>query len=259
MTDALFEIRGAAPLAVPTTVLGAWNLTPHKGISFGEGVIEPETPIWSVSLDPQSADENLQAANAQLRVTQAALQEATVRLNEFIETAARGRSYGIEDIENRGPELELQAMLIQMRGGTAADYGALDVIGLDWNGLVQRFQEFLAEVQRLLADPLVVETRNKGEDEVIAQTAVGWTGRSDTAIIEDAETELRAEHAKSLELALGQRTLLFKIAALAAEGAVRLAVVIAMPANAIWMMPGIYNFITRVMDEYFKIRERLQG
>lgn len=260
MADALFEIRGAGVLDVPDTVLGAWNLAPHRGGSFSGGEVgAPDTPVWTVSLDAESADESLRAAERQLEVTQAALTEAENRLYEFIATAARGGSFGIEDGETRAPELELQSLVNQLRGGAAADFGALEMFGLDTNGLIQRFQEFLAELQRLLADPLVVETRDKGPDEVIALTAVGWTGHSNTALAKEDENNLRAEHVKSLALALGQRTILFKIAALAAEGAVRLALVIAMPANAIWMMPGIYSFITRVMDEYFKIRERLNG
>lgn len=260
MADALFEIRGAQSMDVPDTVLGAWNLAPRRGGSFSGGEIDDtEMPVWSVSLDAASASENLRTAEQQLEVTRAALREAENRLDAFIATAARGGSFGIEDGETRAPELELQALVNELRGGTAANFGALEMFGLDTNNLVQRFQEFLAELQRLLADPLMVETRNKESDTVIALTAVGWTGHSNTALAGQDENNLRGEHVKSLALALGQRTVLFQIAALAAEGAVRLALVIAMPANAIWMMPGIYTFITRVMDEYFKIRERLNG
>lgn len=260
MADALFEIRGPTEVQVPGTVLGAWNLAPGKGASFSGGdAFDPDTPVWSVSLNAQTANANLQAADFQLRVTREALDEATKRLNEFIAGAGPGGSFGIGDDETREPETELRDYVNELAGGAAADFGILDFVGLDTNGLIQRFQEFLAELQRLLADPLVVETRDRDVDEIVAMTAMGWTGHSHTVIVEDEEKNLRAEHGKSLALALGQRTLMFQIAALAAEGAVRLAIVIAMPANALWMMPGIYQYITRVMDEYFKIRERLNA
>lgn len=260
MSDALFEIRGALPVNVPDTVLGVWQPIPNaNATSFGvEPAALPEPTVWSAALDAETADANLQQAQNQLQVTQNALREAGSRLDEFIQAQRGGAAVFALDAETREPESELSAMLSQLGMSNAAvGFGPLDFLNVDWKDLMGRFQEFLAQLRQLLGDPLLVETRDRAKNILVAQSAVRWTGHTQTALIGDEENLLRAQHIQTLALALGQRELLFQIAGLAAEGAGRLALIAAVPTNAFLMMPGIYKFITRVMDEYLKIRQQL--
>lgn len=259
MSDALFEIRGAPALNVPDTLLGVWQPIPGaNATSFGvEAAALPEPTVWSAALDPETADANLQQAQEQLQVTQNALREAGSRLDEFIQAQRGGAVFALE-VETRAPESELSTMLSQLGMSNAAvGFGPLDFLNVDWNDVLERFQGFLAQLRQLLGDPLLVETRDRAQNTLVAQSAVRWTGHTQTALIDDPENLLRAQHVQTLALALGQRELLFRIAGLAAEGAGRLALIAAVPTNAFLMMPGIYKFITRVMDEYLKIRQQL--
>jgi hypothetical protein len=122
--------------------------------------------------------------------------------------------------------------------------------------LLDKFNEFLRQVTELVGDPIIVETKQPDES-LVALTAVRWAGNTHTALTNEVENPLRQEHLRALALALGQRSVLFGIAALAVQGAARLSLIVAMPANAVWMMPGIYKFITQVMDEYAEIRNKL--
>lgn len=258
MTGPLFQIRGAPTADLPSAVMGVWQTVPAEAASSFDvnAPPVPETPVWSVALDPGTADANLQQAQDQLLVTQKALREAGARLDQFIQAQSRGAAFVLE-ADTREPESDLQALLNQVgTSKAAADFGVLGFFGVNEDELVARFREFLDQLCQLLGDPLLVETQDQAHGSVVAETAVRWAGHTQTALIADSGNPLRAQHVRALVLALGQREVLFQIAGLAAEGAGRLALLAAMPGSAVVMIPGIYKFITQVMDEYSKIRQQ---
>jgi hypothetical protein len=239
-------------LSFPPVFQNWQSLPVRAGVSFGTDA-EAEEPAsrWSLDLpgDPDAATEALAQAEAQLRAAQAALETAPQRLEEFVSRTQAGGgaqfAVGVAAGEGGGAppaEAVLLPYLDSLQPGRAS-FGLRDEVG----ELVERFQEntrgLLDGMQHLAS----VETRMEGD--LLARTLVDWTGDQVTAWEATLTPEQRSLHERSLAMALASRFAMIKMVSIAAQGAAKIATLIAAPGGALLALPAAWKYLNMLMSQ----------
>jgi len=241
-------------LSLPTIFQNWQSLPVRAGVSFDTaGEAEEPASRWSLDLpaDPSAAAETMTQAEAQLRAAQAALEAAPQRLEEFVSRMQSGEvdfAVGAAAGDGGGAppaEAVLLPFLDSLQPGRAS-FGLRDEVG----ELVERFQEntrgLLDGVQHLAS----VETRMEGE--LLARTLVDWTGDQVTAWEVALTPEQRSLHERSLAMALASRFAMIRMVSIAAQGAAKIATLIAAPGGALLALPAAWKYLNMLMSQMQK-------
>jgi hypothetical protein len=133
------------------------------------------------------------------------------------------------------------------RGAGAASFGLGDRFGA-WADAEGQLRELLERLQQSIAHASWVETRIAGD--LAAQTAVGWTGDTATALREGLDRARAALHGRALDLALRRKQVWIRAFAVAAEGAAKIALLIAAPGGAVLALPAALKYVRALMDQF---------
>ena len=272
---AVFELSGAAQAGTGSEVLGLWT----TGLPFGRVYPEPsrgaqgkpfaadavafdttlmaaaEALVWRANLpaDLNLAAEHLANAKASLDASQAALAEATDRIDALVEGRSTGLAFDVSaaGTELAQPERELLAWLEEAQeSGPRVSFRAAKEAGSGWEQAAQQFQGFVDHLRQIVAHYAWVETRVQGQ--LLGRTAVLWTGDVDTVWQGGLDAAPMVLHQRTLTLALACRDTLIRTFVLALSGAARLSVLLAMPGGAILALPAAWKFINQVRAELEK-------
>jgi hypothetical protein len=205
--------------------------------------------VFDLPADPLQAEAWLAREEAGLDAAQRALGMAAERMDAF------ALSPGVPSFSaGPGPEAELLALLAATPGGQRAgtvSFAPGDRFGA-WADAERELREFLDTLLRSIAHAAWVETRVGGE--LAAQSAVGWTGDTETALEEGIDLARAALHGRALDLALRRRQVSMRAFAVAAEGAAKLAVLTAAPGGAILALPAALKYVRALMEQLQQFR-----
>jgi len=179
--------------------LGLWQTIP-AGTSFAAS--EPQGMVWRAELpaDPMAATQALQAQAFYQRRLRQALVTAPQTLRENLnDLRAGGPAFGTEMAGTGGPLGVLQ-LALQHAGDESAD-AVLEELGA--RAAVEVFQQFIAQVERMVGQLALVESAAAGRR--LGVTRVGWTGRVDTWWGAGTSAVDIAQHNQLLAAALASR------------------------------------------------------
>jgi hypothetical protein len=239
-----FQLGGTDALAL----WGASASDSDDWLAFGVGDAPSET-VWRVDLpdDSDAADAILARADADLRVSDAALAAAKVRMAAFDLNAADDElsfSAANTDVLSAA-DAELRALLLDPPA--VVSFGIGDTVAAAWESAVARFEELSASVRDAVGRPSRIETRIGGR--MIAVTRVSLTGDVRTVWASLRASDLR-HHARSVQLALGSRAILLRTITVTLGGAAGLAATIARPDGLIRAVPAALRFIETVRAQW---------
>lgn len=184
---------------------------------------------WSVDLpaDPHQAAQALHAAEARAYAFQAALEQASLHLDD----------------------LSYQAVEAAPLPGSVS----FSISGPLAGRAVQELQGWLRGLARMLTVQAWVETSQQGSP--LGRTVVTWTGDMKTEwSAAPAAAEQVELHLRSLNTALLSRAALVRMAGLIFQTAGRAAAVAAFPGSALWALPGAWKAVSQLMAEFEKLK-----
>jgi hypothetical protein len=95
-----------------------------------------------------------------------------------------------------------------------------------------------------------VETSVQGR--IIGRTIVSWSGKFDTSWHPSRGRNDSHLHQRSLEAALASRRLLLNLLIVSTQSATKLSVLLAVPGGPIMVLPAIWKYVKRMIDEFEK-------
>jgi len=252
----IFQFFDTTLAEITPDVLGLWAMVPTpapQALAFGttlETTAQP--PLWRADLpaEPHIAKHHLADAETRLNTSQKALAGATRRLSVFIEAQRAGVAFGLPSVDGTRarPEEALAVLLREVHEGRPpVSFGVGEWIGGGWEQAAQQLQAVLERLGRLAAYYVWVETRV--QQELLGQTAVGWTGDVKTVWRIGLSPEEVMLHQRTLALALQSRDTLLQTLVLATQFAVKLSLLLSMPGGIILALPAAWKFINQVLAE----------
>jgi hypothetical protein len=237
-----------------------WQPAPQEGdISF-EAAVAPDRQVslWSLDLpaDPEQAAATLAQAEAQLQAAQALLDEAPARLEAFARRIQSGAEtqFGLEStagVPIGAAEAALLPWIDALEPGQVS-FGGEGLTRSDVGAAITQLRQV---VDRLLGQVLHlarVETRQQGT--LIASSLVDWTGDMNTAWKPAISPEERILHQRSLALALKSRIALLRIIMTTAQGAAKIAALIAAPGGALLALPAAWKYVQQLLSAVSEAR-----
>jgi hypothetical protein len=209
--------------------------------------VQPGSPVFDLPADPAQAEARLAREEAALDAARRALEEAAGRMDALAGSAGLP-SFAAGPGGAPGPEAELLALLAATPGGQragAVSFAPGERFGA-WADAERELRELLDTLLRSIAHAAWVETRVGGE--LAAQSAVGWTGDTASALREGIDLARAALHGRALDLALRRRQIWMRAFAVAAEGAAKLAVLIAAPGGAVLALPAALKYVRALLE-----------
>lgn len=241
-----------------TALFGYWEI-PLQAESFsvpGEAALPEERIVWRQDLpaDTETALHLLAVQAEALAAAGQALDSVPLRLSRLSRQAQLAAHGGLAFATPPAePEAELLGLLAlvepQASAGQAVAFGGINLFGaeIDPAALVADFREAAGRIQRFISHLAWVETRLDGV--YLAQTALGWSGDSQTSWQNGVPVEKAAVHQAALRNAVRSRLTMLRSLAILGQGALLLSSLITTPAGAALALPAVWKFINNVLAE----------
>jgi hypothetical protein len=200
--------------------------------------------------DPVVASEWLASGEAQIDAAQQALEDATRRLDALVQAQRNVPSFSVDSPAAAlgEPEKEALALLNEIQTGQpAVAFGLGEKIDAGFDKAAEKLEAFVEGMLRSIMHYAWVETQIEGR--LICRTAVGWTGDADTVWLAEPDAAIAALHQRTLRVAIASRNTLIKTFSVAAQGAAKLATLLATPGGAVMALPAAWKFINQIVDE----------
>jgi hypothetical protein len=255
----LFEYSDVALAGMTPEVLGLWQTVPlsaSSAMSFNPTSVTPlEVPLWRVNLP---ADHDLSATKLALGETRldasrqglAAVPDRLHRIGALAKARPAGLAFGISAAAKNlaQPEVELLTFLDEIQGnGAPVSYGFRETLTAGWEEATQNFEALVKQLVQFIAHYAWVESLVDGQ--LLGRTVVSWTGDVKTAWQAGVLPAQAALHQRALALALASRNNLIRTFVMAADAAVKLSLLSAMPGGAVLALPAAWKFINHVLAE----------
>ncbi|MGH8929758.1 MAG: hypothetical protein ACRDZO_03730 [Egibacteraceae bacterium] len=233
-------------------LLGLWRDDP-AAVAFDSRDTADDVQVWQADLpvDAALAYHRVRACEARLRRSSTQLEGAADRLGGAIGQYLRDPSTAMAPIVPA--EVELAAWLKESGkvAGSKPDPGvafaaAEPVLGW-WEDVSRDLEKIAGLVARACHPRLLAETRVGGE--LIGRSRVGLLGDVRTVLRADREREAALLHRTTVALVLSTRATLLRAVAVVAQGAVEIAVRLALPGGPLLAVPAAWRFIQRVLHE----------
>jgi hypothetical protein len=126
-----------------------------------------------------------------------------------------------------------------------------------WKQAIQQFQVLVDRLLQVVAHYAWIETF--GEEQLLGQTSVSWTGNIETVWRVGLDTSQEALHQRTLALALASRITWIHMFILAARGAITLSILLTTPVGPVLILPAVWKFMTQVLEEYREHQKRIMS
>jgi hypothetical protein len=94
---------------------------------------------------------------------------------------------------------------------------------------------------------------------LLARTAVGWSGDSDTIWASGINPQQSELHRRALNTAVRSKLLRVRIFSTVGSGAAKLAVLFTTPAGAVLALPAAWKFVTEILQQIKDYQKLSQG
>lgn len=261
----IFEVQ--IPEGEALGLAGPWEAAPSGAVAFSLGADDsPEAPVWRVNLpeDEWEARRALDEAEAQLLASESALERVPVRVDALIFPVSPGSevSFAVTSFraEEGSPEawtLDLLAQAQAIEQGLPVSFGLGEMGSQAWEAARDQFEKFLGQLQREVLNLAWVETTAGGQ--VLARTAIGWSGDSDTAWAAESTPEQRQMHRRALSMAVRSRLLRIRIFSTVTGGAAKLSVLFTTPAGVLLALPAAWKLVIEILQQIKNYQKLSQG
>jgi hypothetical protein len=211
--------------------------------------------VWRVNLpaSPLEAATQLEAGEARLRETRAALNRAPDQIESFVARAsqrsdATGVSFSLGGDETfTAQESELLYLLEEARTGEppAVSFAVGEAAPDTLRQASAQFSAAIAKLTRILSNVA---------GQLLARTVIDWTGDTNTL----AQLQLNAtqvgQHRRTVALAVASRGLYLNTFVIVTQGALKLAPLLTTPGSAVLALPIAWKSVSQVLAEIGKYR-----
>jgi hypothetical protein len=121
---------------------------------------------------------------------------------------------------------------------------------VEWQKAAQEFKISVDRIKTMLTQFANVETSVQGR--IIGRTIVSWSGKFETSWHPSRGQNDSRLHQRSLEAALASRRLLINLLIVSTQSAAKLSVLLAVPGGPIVVLPAIWKYVTRMINEIEK-------
>jgi hypothetical protein len=217
----------------PEIVLSQWRL------DLPEGDMAAESHIKQLELEILSIREVLEKVPLQVeRLSSRRLKTLSGELSfdQQEVPAADAEFYTLLKVVTSTPEM--------------TSFDTADVSRLDWQKAAQEFRISVDRIKTMLTQFANVETSVQGR--FIGRTIVSWSGKFETSWHPSRGWNDSRLHQRSLEVALASRRLLLNLLIVSTQSAAKLSVLLAVPGGPIMVLPAVWKYVTRMIDEIEK-------
>jgi hypothetical protein len=266
MTQPIFEFVGEADTA--QELLGPWQATPPRPVSFDVGAPPAEEPpenasVWRVNLpeDPEAVESALNQAQAQVDAAQRELAKVPARFDEFVKQAgpATGEAVSfaapsVPVFESGTPEAELFALMSETEkaGAAVVSFGITDFASEAVESAKAEFARLMEQVNREFLHFAWIETNQNGL--LLARTTLGWSGDANNIWHSEITPEQTRAHQQSLNLAVNTRMMRLRTFTTVAAGAVKLSALLTTPTGAVMALPMAWKYVQTVLAQVREYR-----
>lgn len=259
------------------SLFGLWRGAPEtvlspETISFGLGEEKdrsspPDVTVWRIHLssEPRHAFERLSSVQAHISASQRALPAVEQRLNALAHRSAAAAhehlSFSLPSAISEDPaDQELLHLLADIeqherRGEGEISFGVRDGAEAVWGQVREHVESF---IERLRAFASYVQVETVVDDLLLGKTHMGWGGDIRTIWHARVNAQQSTMHLRSLTVALQSQDTFLRTLTIAAEGAVKLSVLLSAPGGVVLALPVAWNYINRLLQQR-QIRESLQN
>ena len=246
-------------------VLQFWDLpdTPDdQAVSFDlSPTPEKELITWRMDFPGSlaSAEQRLQLSEQQLLVSEKALENIQVRAealaSQIINEDPGDLSF--QFIETSSPEGELCNLLNLISPSAGGiNFDTLGRSASNWQDANKQLESSLSRLNQVFTQYAVVETSFHGC--LIGSTMVSWSGKYVTSWQASSQPTSILLHQRSLRVAMASRRLFMNMFSVSAMSAARISVLLAIPGGALFTLPAIWKFVTRILGEIEKYHNLTQ-
>lgn len=253
----IFELFDTALAEIAPDVFGLWATTPIssvEAVAFDmTSTTITDAPLWRANLSALIATAHLANGEARLEASQKALSTATDRLNALVILCSGAKTSLAFDVSSAGkelaqPERELLTLLQELQETELPkSFGLDEELVEGWQQTNRQFQTFVEQLLHVVANYAWVETHIQGQ--ILARTAVSWTGDMASVWQKGIDPAQVALHQRTLALALASRDTLIQTFNVAAQGTLKLSVLLTMPGGTVLAFPAVWRFINQVLAE----------
>ncbi len=253
--SARFSLRGVSSVALNDLAMGPWVVEKHPGtahasepLSFTTGHEASAPPRWCVDLDSSDLD----SAHAQFDRGERMLASTHAQLN----TALTRLGTTLEAVRHPSPDSNVALDALESLLSPPSDSGAPVHFSAgdtpdDFRSREPRYQtrRALDHIARAVRHPSWVETRLRGQ--LVARSAISWTGDADNLVSRRLTSPLVAVHARSLTLSLRTRAAWTHLLVTVVHGSARLATLVLStgPLGTVRALPMAWSFFRRVLAD----------
>ncbi len=270
------------------SLFGLWRGAPEtvlspETISFGLGEEKdrsspPDVTVWRIHLssEPRHAFERLSSVQAHISASQRALPAVEQRLNALAHRSAAAAhdhlSFNLPSAISEDPaDQELLHLLADIEqherrgdghrppktagGRQSLSFGVRDGAEAVWGQVQEHIESF---IERLRAFASYVQVETVVDDLLLGKTHMGWGGDIRTIWHARVNAQQSTMHLRSLTVALQSQDTFLRTLTIAAEGAVKLSVLLSAPGGVVLALPVAWNYINRLLQQQ-QIRESLQN
>ena len=197
-----------------------------------------------------SAEQKLELSEQQIVAQEQALELIQLRTEVFANQVNKKDSgeisFQLTDLTSA--EGELYNLIHFVNNETAVvNFDTMDQPAPNWLEVRTLFESSLGDLKRLFTQFASIETSLQGS--LIGSTVVSWSGKYVTSWHAGTHPESMRLHQRSLKVAMASRRLFLNMFSVSAISAARLSVLLAVPGGALFTLPAVWKFVTRILNE----------
>ncbi|PWH17337.1 MAG: hypothetical protein DDG60_02395 [Anaerolineae bacterium] len=252
--------------------LGLWTPMPqqemvHFGLQQESSLPAVEAPLFRVNLPEnlQAAQQAFERSEANLDQVHTVLQAIPNRLDDLLhqiqarQTTQSTVSFAANSLTvEPGPESALLELLEDISNSQPISFSRGDEpetiqepLSQAWRKAKTDFESFLEQLEQTVLHFAWVETALAGQ--VIARSAVDWSGDTITAWAETASAEQKHLHQRALERATRTRHLNLRLFLTVSSGAAKIATLTA-TGTPILALPAAYQYVITLLKQAREIK-----
>jgi hypothetical protein len=217
--------------------------------------LEVQISQWRLDLpeDDISAEYNIKQLELEILSIRDILDKAPLQVellgSRHLKTISGELSFAQQ--EAPAAEAEFFALLnVAVPTTERMSFDTADGSRLDWQKAAQEFRVSVDRIKTTLTQFANVETSVQGR--FIGRTMVSWSGKFETSWHPSNNWNESRLHQRSLKAALASRRLLLNLLIVSTQTAAKLSVLLAVPGGPIMVLPAVWKYVTRMMNEIEK-------
>ena len=216
---------------------------------------EIEISQWRLDLpeDDTTAESHLKQLEAEILSIREVLEKVPLQVERLSSQRLKTMSGELSFDQHEVPAADAEFFALLNIAAPTSERMSFDIADgsrLDWQKAAQEFRISVDRIKTMLTQFANVETSVQGR--FIGRTMVSWSGNFETSWHPSRGWNDSRLHQRSLEVALASRRLLLNLLIVSTQSAAKLSVLLAVPGGPIMVLPAVWKYVTRMIDEIEK-------